>query len=71
MDDASLYDLETYIGNTLVDSQTVAQMADLKDNKFISWKTDAEIGGNCRNEFNRRNEDGFCHRRFIRLALDA
>ncbi len=43
MDDASLYDVETYMGNTLVDSQTVAQMADLKDNKFISWKTDAEI----------------------------
>ena len=43
VDDASLYDVETYMGNTLVDSQTVAQMADLKDNKFISWKTDAEI----------------------------
>ena len=35
VDDASLYDVETYMGNTLVDSQTVAQMADLKDNKFI------------------------------------
>lgn len=43
VDDASLYDVETYMGNTLIDSQTVAQMADLKDNKFISWKTDAEI----------------------------
>lgn len=43
VDNPSLYDVETYMGSKIVDSQTVEQMADLQDNAFATWKSDAEI----------------------------
>lgn len=42
-DDESLYDVNLYYDTTLVDSQTVAAATDLKDNDFVTWKTDATL----------------------------
>lgn len=41
-DDASLFDVKTVVGTTIVDEQTVAKAADLVANKFVTWK-DAEL----------------------------
>lgn len=41
-DDASLFDVKTVVGTTVVDEQTVATAADLVANKFVTWK-DAEL----------------------------
>lgn len=41
-DDASLFDVKTVVGTTVVDEQTVAKAADLVANKFVTWK-DAEL----------------------------
>ena len=41
-DDASLFDVKTVVGTTVVDEQTVARAADLVANKFVTWK-DAEL----------------------------
>lgn len=37
-DDASLFDVKTVVGTTVVDEQTVAKAADLVANKFVTWK---------------------------------
>lgn len=39
VDDESLFDVKTYLGEALVDEQTVAAAGGLKDNKFIHWKS--------------------------------
>lgn len=41
-DDARLFDVKTVVGTTVVDEQTVAKVADLVANKFVTWK-DAEL----------------------------
>jgi hypothetical protein len=41
-DDASLFDVKTVVGTTVVDEQTVAKATDLVANKFVTWK-DAEL----------------------------
>ena len=41
-DDASLFDVKTVVGTTVVDEQTVAKAADLVANKFVTWK-DAKL----------------------------
>jgi len=43
VDDNSLYDVYTYMGTTLVDSQTVAKAADLTANGYVKFKTDATL----------------------------
>ena len=40
-DDASLFDVKTVVGTTVVDEQTVAKAADLVANKFVTWKDTA------------------------------
>lgn len=41
-DDASLFDVKTVVGTTVVDEQTVAKAADLVANKFVTWN-DVEL----------------------------
>ena len=43
VDDAELYKVSTYVGAELTDLQTVAKAADLKDNDFVTFKTDATL----------------------------
>ena len=38
-DNASLFDVLTYLGSVLVDSQAVGSATDLTDNDFVTWKT--------------------------------
>lgn len=43
IDDETKYDVDTYIGTTKVDSQTVGSTAELEDNDYVEFKKDAEI----------------------------
>lgn len=38
VDDNSKFDVQTFLGTTLVDEQTVAKAADLKTNDYVTWK---------------------------------
>lgn len=42
-DDTSLFDVELYLDSTCVDSQTVATVADLVDNDFVTWSDSATL----------------------------
>lgn len=42
-DDSSLYDIQTVLGSTIVDSQTVSAAGELVDNEWVVWKTEAEL----------------------------
>lgn len=39
VDNASMFDVKTVLGSTVVDTQTVAKAADLVANDFVTWKT--------------------------------
>lgn len=44
VDDSEKFDVKTYLGTTLMDSQVgVADMAALKDNDYVVWKRDATL----------------------------
>lgn len=43
VDDDSLFDVNTYLGTVLVDSQTVAKAADLVANDYVTFKSSAEL----------------------------
>ncbi len=43
VDDGSKFDVKTYMGNTEVDSQTVATAADLTANNYVTWKSEASL----------------------------
>lgn len=43
VDDTSLFDVYTYVGSNVADVQTVATAAELKTNKFVSFKTSATL----------------------------
>ena len=43
VDESSKYDVKTYLGDVLVDEQTVASAAELKVNDFVTFKTDASL----------------------------
>lgn len=43
VDDNSKFDVETYLGTTIVDSQTVAKTADLVANDYVTFKTTATL----------------------------
>ena len=42
-DSASLFDVSLYYDTTLLDAQTVATATALKDNDFVTWKTNASL----------------------------
>lgn len=42
-DDAALFDVDTYLGTSKVDSQTVAKAADLVANDYVTFKTNATL----------------------------
>ncbi len=42
-DDESLFDVQTLLGNAMVDEQTVAAAADLEANDFVRFKAEAEL----------------------------
>lgn len=42
-DDTSLFDVSTYLGTVMVDSQTVAKAGELFANDFVKFKADAEL----------------------------
>ena len=42
-DDSSYKNVYTYVGTTVVDTQRVKTMAELKDNNFVVWKSDATL----------------------------
>lgn len=44
-DDETKFDVRTYLDKTLVDEQTVSVTADLVDNGFVTFKTDAVLAG--------------------------
>ena len=43
VDDSELYDVATYYGATLVDTQTAAAASGLRDNGFVTFKTTADL----------------------------
>ena len=43
VDDGSLFDVNTYLGTVMVDSQTVAKAADLVANDYVTFKSSAEL----------------------------
>ena len=43
VDDDSLFDVNTYLGTVMVDSQTVAKAADLVANDYVTFKSNAEL----------------------------
>lgn len=43
VDDGALYDVNTYMGTALVDSQTVAAAGELKENGYVRFKPDATL----------------------------
>nr|DAQ76778.1 MAG TPA: tail sheath protein [Caudoviricetes sp.] len=43
VDNDSLYDVATYYGTTLIDMQTVATAAELKENDFVTFKAEASL----------------------------
>ena len=43
VDDDSLFDVNTYLGTVMVDSQTVAKAADLVANDYVKFKSNAEL----------------------------
>lgn len=43
VDNQDLFDVSTYMGATLVDEQTVATAADLKDNDYVQFNKDATL----------------------------
>lgn len=43
VDNNSLYDVATYYGTTLLDMQTVATAAELKENDFVTFKAEASL----------------------------
>ena len=43
VDDQTKYDVETYLGNVRMDTQRVTAMTGLKDNDYVTFKTDATI----------------------------
>lgn len=43
VDDDTLYDVFTYMGTTMVDSQTVAKATDLTENGYVKFKSDATL----------------------------
>lgn len=43
VDNDSLFDVNTYLGTVLVDSQTVAKAADLVANDYVTFKSSAEL----------------------------
>lgn len=42
-DDESLFDVKTILGTKTVDEQTVSEMKNLTENKYVSWKPDATL----------------------------
>ena len=43
VDDGSLFDVNTYLGTVMVDSQTVAKAADLVANDYVTFKSSTEL----------------------------
>ena len=43
VDDNSLFDVNTYLGTVMVDSQTVSKAADLVANDYVTFKSSAEL----------------------------
>ena len=43
VDNTDKFDVSTYIGTTIVDKQTVTKASELKDNDFVTFKTDASL----------------------------
>lgn len=43
IDNEELYDVSTYIGNSLIDTQTVSTAAELVNNDFVNFKTNASL----------------------------
>lgn len=43
VDDETKFDVITYLGTVIVDEQTVSAMADLVENDYVTWKTDATL----------------------------
>ena len=42
-EETSNYDVSLYLGSVCVDKQTVKAATELKDNDYVSWKTDASL----------------------------
>lgn len=42
-DDETMFDVKTILGQSAVDEQKVANAGELKSNKYVKWKTDAEL----------------------------
>lgn len=43
VDEENKFDVSTYIGISLVDTQTVAAAAELRDNDYVAWKKEATL----------------------------
>lgn len=42
-DDETMFDVKTVLGTKTVDEQTVSEMANLTNNKYVSWKSSATL----------------------------
>lgn len=68
VDDSVLYDVCTYMGNTLVDSQTVAAAGELKENEYVSFKPEATLEATASTPLaggTNGTVDGAAHQRYL------
>ena len=72
VDDESLYDVHTYLGTTLVDSQTVKTAADLAANEYVKFKADAVLEVTASTPLaggTNKAADGAAHQKYLDLSL--
>lgn len=68
VDDESLYDVHTYLGTSLVDSQTVKTAADLAANEYVKFKADAVLEATASTPLaggTNKAADGAAHQKYL------
>lgn len=68
IDDENTFEVQTIFGNQIVDKQTVSSCMDLKENDFVSWKTDATLKATASEPMTGGTDgavDGEAHQNFL------
>lgn len=68
VDNTKIFDVSTYLGNVLVDQQSVTAVADLLDNDYVTWKKEAELAKTAATPLTGGTNgvvDGECHQDFL------
>lgn len=71
VDDDSKFDVSLYMGDTLIDKQTVGTAAELEDNDYVKWKADATLAATAGEPFTGGTNgtvNGASHQTFLDKA---